>query len=471
MSTIELTITPNYVDWLLWQGVREFIQNAKDADTKGFNGSMSYDKKAQSLTITNEGVSLDRSSLLLGSGDKKNDLSQIGGYGEGYKLAIATLLSHNKSLTIRTNNEEWTPSIRFSEVFNSNVIAIDILKEEDIGHNVNPNQIDIEINGITELEWAEIEPKFLFLECISGKDERQEFVFTNDYETIFSHHRGEILDLGHTFSPSIYVKGIYISELPEGSQGHSWKFSYNLDHLTVDRDRVMYAAWDFNFELENLIEKFAEENEKGFMDCYGLTMLMEGSNATYALATQCFNTSKVVSLLTAAFLAEYGENAYPYFSSVNAKALEDLGKKPIKVPCYSNVLLCKSLGELSELIYHNKHKFERVELNDLAKPEFTTWEYLMKQVFRYNQEIAKTTTYEVVDYMLTEETDAHYDDELNVVYVGRSLLTSRPLALAATVREACLSAYQYDQKEYPAAVANTLAKMVTGAETCQTSLT
>lgn len=477
MKSIDLSITPNYVNWEIWQGVREFIQNAKDADTKGYPAHVSYDKALRSLTISNEGATLERSTLLLGNGDKRFDSSQIGGFGEGYKLALATLIGQGMQITIHTNNEKWVPHFSYSDVFDSTVISIGIFEPEDTEHNAEP-YVEVEIVGITEDQWAEIECKFLFLNPLGTSNGVTEFDLSDEYETVFTGSRGDIIDLGHTYSTGVFVRGIYVGPTPqvfmEDTEGYA--YSYNLNDLTIDRDRTMFKTWEFHYELNELMIQFAEESREDFLAAYPMDWLVTNKSDILTIATQGSDRTVTVNIYVEEFLAKHGANAYPYASGCNEQTVRALGKEPILVTSTARMLLCKVMGELSELIYHDKHTYTPVEKRDLSNKEFGNWEYAMKSVCpgttRFH-EIASNTTYHVVEYKLSDETDAHYSAEDNAVYVSRKLLSNKQLVLAATVREACLSGHDRTQDEYPAAIANVLTSILLdeGAVTCKTSLT
>ena len=102
MSKIyELPIAINYVhNWTVEDAIREILQNAIDSSTDGHKLSITYSNGM--LGITNMGINLDISSLVLGSTSKTDHTKYIGTYGEGYKLALVVLLRNNLGVTIHT---------------------------------------------------------------------------------------------------------------------------------------------------------------------------------------------------------------------------------------------------------------------------------------------------------------------------------------------------------------------------------
>ena len=74
----ELSINVNYVpNWSITDGIRELLQNAKDAEVE-FDAKMSVEhvarvragKKLGTLIICNEGCTLSKEALLLGTTSK-----------------------------------------------------------------------------------------------------------------------------------------------------------------------------------------------------------------------------------------------------------------------------------------------------------------------------------------------------------------------------------------------------------------
>ena len=118
MATIELSITPDYVNWGVWESVREIFQNAVDAHDIGNPMSYKYYPNQQMLVIANEGASIERRNLALGGSSKRSDSRQRGKYGEGMKLAWASLLERGYTVTIASQGETWKPCIEWSDFRN-----------------------------------------------------------------------------------------------------------------------------------------------------------------------------------------------------------------------------------------------------------------------------------------------------------------------------------------------------------------
>ena len=88
MSLIELTIDTNYLpDWGVQEGLRELLQNTKDAEVStGFPAYINY--KPNKVTLVNNYAKINRDVLLFGKTTKVDDERMIGHFGEGMKLGI-----------------------------------------------------------------------------------------------------------------------------------------------------------------------------------------------------------------------------------------------------------------------------------------------------------------------------------------------------------------------------------------------
>ena len=163
MTRIELTIKVDYLPtWGAWEGVRELVQNAKDAETQ-LNARMTvaHDATAGRLSIVSEGVTLATETLLLGQttkvGTGRGDL--IGQFGECMKLGLLALVRAGHAVSITNGADRWAPAIVDSPTFGVKVLAVDVTP----GAAVTRRQVRIDVDGITTATWAEYRERFLFL--------------------------------------------------------------------------------------------------------------------------------------------------------------------------------------------------------------------------------------------------------------------------------------------------------------------
>ena len=91
-KTFTLTISPDYVkNWTEQDAISEFIQNWIDQRNQEPEAGSSIKSSKGCLIIDNNFSVLQRQTLLLGGGTKADDTGAIGGFGEGYKIALLVL--------------------------------------------------------------------------------------------------------------------------------------------------------------------------------------------------------------------------------------------------------------------------------------------------------------------------------------------------------------------------------------------
>jgi len=128
MPFIETTISPDYRNnWGKWECIREFAQNARDAETvHGCVPSMSwseYPSKGGRVRIESIGKSIGRETMLLGVSDKRDDDRTIGYRAEGYKLGALAGVRAGLEVVITTGDERWRAAIRKSRKFGVDVFG------------------------------------------------------------------------------------------------------------------------------------------------------------------------------------------------------------------------------------------------------------------------------------------------------------------------------------------------------------
>lgn len=213
VDRIELSIAPDYVSWSLWEALREIQQNAKDRHDLGYQMSVKYHGPTSSITISNHDSKLSRSSLVLGHTEKKNDSKQRGQFGEGYKLACATLLRLGHKVVIVNQDEEWVPQLEYSETFKTTVLVIYVSRLRKV-----VNDLSFYINNVGQKDYRFMVDRLLFMQQI-------------DQEKVSETPYGNVL-LSGTHSNSLFVKDIFVCNMHD-----TCRFGYNLLDVSLDRDR------------------------------------------------------------------------------------------------------------------------------------------------------------------------------------------------------------------------------------------
>jgi hypothetical protein len=115
--------------WGLPQAVREIISNGLDGAERGQledKGALSvdYSPRAQRLTVTNQGVTVPASALLLGVSQSRDYAGCIGTFGEGLPMALLVLARLRRRVVITNGDERWEPKIVASPDYDGRVLAI-----------------------------------------------------------------------------------------------------------------------------------------------------------------------------------------------------------------------------------------------------------------------------------------------------------------------------------------------------------
>lgn len=314
---IELSIKVSYLpSWAAYEGLRELLQNAKDAEVEhGAQMAVSY--KGGQVIITNDGCSLQHRDLLLGQTSKLERGDLRGKWGEGLKLGTLALVRAGHAVRIVTRGESWIPAIEPSENFGGEpVLVFNTRKIKD-----DREQVRIEIDGISKEEWENLKKCFLFL----GKDEGEQV--ETDYGTLM---------LGDEHTGRVYVKGIFVQSDPDLTYG------YDLKDAELDRDRRMVQRWDLKSRLRwiwqeaiarrpDLFQKFSQLLENQKMDVEGIDEYSAG-----------YMPKEVREQLAAEFKTRHGDDAIPVMNIEQSADIGHLGKK--------GVVVNKTLGTVLQTI-------------------------------------------------------------------------------------------------------------------------
>lgn len=212
----ELTISRDYVyDWTVMDAVREVMQNAIDSETDGNEMSISYN--SGNLSMTNYGVDLDVSTLVLGGSDKRNG-NYLGKFSEGYKLALIVLLRNNLKVNIYTNGQKWTPEFKKSRKFKVETLHINVEQSDDYESGL----INFEIIGLDYDLFKKIRSKHIAILRNMGHGVGE--VEESEY--------GEIL-LHKDYAGMMFSNGLFIQEDSTFDYGYNFKSEY----VELDRDR------------------------------------------------------------------------------------------------------------------------------------------------------------------------------------------------------------------------------------------
>lgn len=324
MAVIELSLSSSYVlDWGVWEGIREFAQNMRDAEV--MHGTMSrvdYLARTKVLTLASEGKAIDARSLLLGHSTKRDHAEAAGVHGEGLNLAMLALIRSGCEVVIRTGDEIWIPRLERSEKFGGElVLSIRTRKAP------RRDSVEVKILGVEPETWALARSRLLFIE-----PPPIDKVFDAGYH-------GRMLT-GSQHSGKLYVKGIYVQDVPK------MRYGYDLLNLKVDRDRRMANSWDISYETSSVLTaacKLKNEHRRtlyvnakaGHVDGSGTSLQYAGDEVLEALADE--------------FQEENGKDAIPVANESEARDLRYLGGVAVVVNDTLRLALEVKLGRFRDV--------------------------------------------------------------------------------------------------------------------------
>lgn len=424
MKKIELTIKTDYVrEWSAWEGVRELVQNARDAHIE-HGGSMSirHDPESQRLFIENlDGGVLSTEDLLLGQTSKADRGDLAGKFGEGLKLGVLALVRAGHKVAIRSGSDVWTPMLTMSSVFKAEVLAFNI----ETGRK-DRNRVRVEIGGISKEMWSEFAPRFRFLQKNS-----------NSKDVVDVPYMGTIL-----FAPSmkghLFVKGIYV--------GHddSLAFGYDLSSsdVSVDRDRKMINAWDLRWRLGSLWK------EASIMKAHQKTVteklvdaIFDGVKDVEQLAGDSFYAAQLPEHVKEAaanrFRSESGSDAVPVKSTAEAVEAEHVGKVGVRVSDAARRVIEQTIGTFDDLKKGSGFLIERVcQLSELMKTEKDSFMRAIAILCAVDPQALSSVDIDVVTFRGNQEgLFEPKEDGSKRVFIARSTLSSWDAALEVLVHE------------------------------------
>lgn len=344
-TTLELTINPEYVaDWGSWEGLRELLQNAVDAHDLGHPMTITHRVNAAGrgvLRIANEGITMSRDALLLGTTTKANDDRTRGQFGEGFKLAWLALLRAGARIKVKSGDEIWVPQLGHSAKFGGTLIRVRCKPAQ------YEEKVVMSIEGIDRETWDSVKKRLLFLspakvsECINV-----------DRDTILT-------GLDHV--GMLYARGIYVGKLPG-----KYRWGYDLYSIELDRDRRLADPWDLQYKIRSVLERAVREQKLDIEKVYEIA-----ANPGWKEADSINRYSGLGTELADHFKSEHGEDAVPVADISASADAEQHGLKGIVV----SHTLCEALQDSmptlekakEKRVLDVKHRYSAHELDDTER--------------------------------------------------------------------------------------------------------
>jgi hypothetical protein len=400
MPKIPLTIDPSYCrTWEYWEGVRELIQNAKDAEEfDQYKMTVDHSPRSDKLTVSNADVVVPASTLLLLGRTSKTEGGQRGKFGEGFALGCLALTRAGHSLTIYNGDEVWRPIIEKAE--DGPFKGEELLVFQTRKLQSSRPAFSIEVENVTKEMWERTRERFLFLEP------------PKEHEVVKVGYKGSVL-LSPERKGAIYCKGIYVNTVGD------LEYGYDLEDAQLDRDRRMIDEWDLKYKLSTILNEAHSAAPDTFAPRI-YEMVKNGKKDTTHLEYSA--DAKLLKALRESYAAENGD-AVPVTSMQESRALELVGARTAVVNKSMQTLLKKAGLDADE---------EKQRRQNSVK-ELLSWSALTEAETEACTRLVEKITQDYAIVTFHNEALAVFLLPDSKVGIARWALTSKPLFLVKEV--------------------------------------
>lgn len=321
-TKIALTIKNSYLpSWSTLEGVRELIQNAKDAERE-HGAEMTVVHSGTTLVITNEGTTLAREALLLGETSKADRADMIGHFGEGLKLGVLALVRAGHSVMVQTGAELWTPAFEQALGFESQVLVFTITAAKRVR-----NRVRIEIGGVAAEDWKTFKDCFRFL----SERKKDDAVDTS----------AGILLMAPRMKGRVYVKGIFVQKMDD------LRYGYDLTDAPTDRDRKLIHRYDLQSSTRRIWQEALGTRPDLTQPFLGM---LEANATEVGTIEYCAGDlpAAVVEAAAKQFTDRHGEGALPVANFVESQDVGHLGVRGIIASGPLRAVLAKTFGTIDQ---------------------------------------------------------------------------------------------------------------------------
>jgi hypothetical protein len=401
-----------------------------DAHERGQKLSYSYNETHQQLVIKNDGALLPRETLVLGVTSKKGISSQRGEFGEGYKLAAATLCRLGAKIAIFNGKEAWIPGLEHSEVFNTEVLCFTIRP------NTAEYPLTFVINGVPKSEWESARSRLLFLQ--------------NPYPEALHCAEGRVL-LAPEYAGRLYVKGIYVSDLPD-----QYAFGYDLAKIKLDRDRQSPDTFTLRQTIATVLKRVVESG--AIPPTKILEILEAGGGETLAFDSDWGQASAFHQMISDAFDSKYGSEATPVASLEESVRARDFALKGIIVNAPLLRALRKVKSPLDRILASKVLSTSKVwDAHELSDDEISNLKWAVDLVSKV--EPASLAQISVVDFV-GDKLWGKFELDKGQVFLARRILKERVKLIATLIHELCHRYGPDGDQSHRDAVEDRMAKLI-----------
>ena len=402
MAKIVLTIDESYcADWDFFCGVRDLLQNAKDAEEFELRKmTVKHLPRTNTLVITTADTALSASLLLLLGASTKRGTGQRGQFGEGFAIACLALTRAGHNITIYNGEEVWRPEIALPDEGHpfegSKLLVFNTRKLQ-----TPRKDFSVEIENVSKEVWDATQKLFLFLR----PPKAAEAVEVND---------GTVL-LADEYQGMIFSRGIFVTRKEDVQAG------YDIKYLKLDRDRRSAEDWDLQYRL-GIIWQQANVKEPAKFAPKIYQMAKEDKAEVKSLHYHA--DAELIKHLHEAFEGEHGVGTVAVTTMAESRELESLGAKTAVVNKTLKDLLDKSGPKIEEI---------KAKLKSQVTCYFSWSDLTPEEAAVCTQWLEKITKdYRVVTFN-DPTTTSRWLEESNTVGVSRAILQYAPRDLVLIV--------------------------------------
>lgn len=440
MENLPITVTKNYVDWGIKEGVRELIQNAIDAQNRGYEVLIEYDTDSRMLMVSNQGIILPRRVLALGYTDKKYCSDQIGQFGEGLKLGSLALINAGLDVEIWNGKEGWRPTIRESKALKTETLNFEIWEpNEEIPFMTTPGNQEgfhVYVCGISSDQWDKIKGNFLYFQ--KGK--------YTAFDTPFGRVISNPVGYDPEYVGNIYINGILVERIEFEDEAFQFGYDINPGHIKVDRDRNMIARHELKTITTKMWNYLGEDSDDHFD--YIENLLNIDAPDIEGFRWQWNVSEKLKNKIYKSFCSKYGEKAFPVKNHDEKKQAEFAGKEGIILSENLVQIVQDKTGGLEKLKESFRKSvsgvFDTLDLTtDEASHLFEAWRLLTAVVGVKLPKIQVCS----FDSNTTMGLFKLKDNEATI-YIARRILKNFDDTLSTLVHEYCHVYGEHDDKRF-----------------------
>ena len=416
----QLTIDASYLpNWGIQEGLRELLQNARDAEVQhGAKLSVEFKKRrvmgreTGAIVITNEGCTMPLKALLIGHTTKAGDSETIGQFGEGLKFGMLVLLRGGMNIKIRNGGEVWIPMIERHADFDSDVLAVEVSSGRK-----DSDRVSFEIIGVSKENYEECVSRCLWLREMNES-------------TCHKFTSGSLLTEPKE-AGRIYVKGLFVC------RDDKLTYGFDFRDADIDRDRRMLSDKD-SLSQQVIAAALNKESTFKIIAPTVFEMLEEGHEIGNYIRWSL--SPDAISGLHDNFEEKYGVGAIPCDSEVEAQELGHFGKKGVVVHRHLKRVVEVQTGTAAEVIKKLRLGDKvRYDLSELEGSEAKALQVACSYVVQAQLDIGEVEPIGLDNVLVVDfhkdTLKGTYTHDAKTVRIARRVLSDLPDTIAVIVHE------------------------------------